>query len=61
VGHLSTRWRKVRIHMNNYGGYEVQVWRVWFPFWVQLGRVNFQTVERAREYALRHHDMPIRL
>ena len=44
--------KKIRIVRDSYSGYEVQVWRLWFPFWVQLGGTNTSSsVEDAREYA----------
>ena len=43
---------KYRIVRDNYAGYEVQIKRWYFPFWVQKGYVNtFSTIERARSYA----------
>ena len=32
--------RKYRIVRDNFCGYECQVWRLWFPFWVQMNLVN---------------------
>jgi hypothetical protein len=47
------RWKKhYRIVVDNYAGYEVQVWRPWFPFWTQANGTNTHlTVERAEQYA----------
>lgn len=43
---------KYRIVTDGYAGYEVQIWRWWFPFWVQLGFTNtHSTIERAERYA----------
>jgi len=40
---------KYRIVKDGYAGYEAQVKRWWFPFWVQIGFANTNTsVERAR-------------
>ena len=39
---------KYRIIRDNYGGFEVQKWRWYFPFWLQLDGVNTNlSVERA--------------
>ena len=51
-----SRWlrRKYRIVTDRYCGYEVQVWRWWFPVWIQAGGSNTHaTVERAEAYARR--------
>lgn len=41
-----------RVVYDRFAGYEVQVRRWWFPFWVQLGLVNtFSTLEAAELYA----------
>jgi hypothetical protein len=43
---------KYRVVKDNYNGYEVQVWRWWFPFWCELGGTNsFESLEEAVEYA----------
>jgi hypothetical protein len=43
--------RKYRIVRDNYAGYECQIWRIWWPFWVQMGSTNTHgTLERAEEY-----------
>ena len=45
---MKTRYRIVK---DNYCGYEVQVWRWYFPFWKQLGFCNTHpSVEKARQY-----------
>ena len=31
---------KYRVVRDIYAGYEVQKWRVWFPFWLQCGRTG---------------------
>lgn len=36
-------------------GYTVQMWRIWFPFWIDAGLWNVsQTYEEAERYAARH-------
>ena len=43
--------RKYRIVQDSYAGYECQVWRIWFPFWVQMNLTNtHSTLERAINY-----------
>lgn len=42
---------KYRIVTDQYLGYECQVWRWYWPFWIQLGGINtFHTIERAEHY-----------
>lgn len=44
--------KRVRIVRDNYAGYEVQVWRWWFPFWVQAEFTNtHRSVEDAERFA----------
>ncbi len=48
---MSMKFIKHRIVTDNYLGYECQVWRLWWPFWVQIGFVNtFSTIEEAKNY-----------
>ena len=45
------KFKKYRIVRDVYAGYECQVWRIWFPFWVQVGGINtFHSLERAKEF-----------
>ena len=45
------RIRKYRIVRDKYRGYECQVWRLWFPFWVQMNVVNTHiSLESAIHY-----------
>ncbi len=45
---------RYRIVTDNYCGYEAQLWRWWWPFWVQLGGTNTHiSVERAEAYISR--------
>jgi hypothetical protein len=40
-----------RIVKDIYSGYECQVWRIWFPFWVQMNFVNtHSTIENAKTF-----------
>lgn len=46
---------KYRIVRDSYAGYEVQIWRWWWPFWVMADFCNTHaTLEKAREFARRH-------
>lgn len=43
---------RYRIVKDAYLGYEVQVWRWWWPFWMQAGGTNtHRTLEGAERYA----------
>lgn len=44
-----------RIVEDEFAGYEVQIWRWWWPFWVEANWVNtHSSVERAERWAARH-------
>ena len=45
--------KKYRIVRDSYAGYEAQVWRIWFPFWVQLGGGNTHTSADQAEHYIR--------
>lgn len=52
---LSTWYRKYRVVLDNFAGYEAQVWRVWFPIWWQINGVNTSTsLDRAIEVCRKH-------
>ena len=42
--------KKYRIVTDSYLGYAVEVWRLWWPFWVELGCNTFSTEERAEAH-----------
>ena len=42
--------KKYRIVRDTYSGYEVQTWRLWFPFWLQGATNTHRTIEKAKEY-----------
>ena len=47
------RLKKYRIVRDRYLGYECQVWRLWFPFWVQMDFTNtHSTIENAKEFIM---------
>jgi len=44
------RIRRFRIVRDAYLGYEIQVWYLFFPFWIQWNDVNtFGSIEEAKE------------
>lgn len=48
---MKIKFKKYRIVKDNYCGFECQVWRLWFPFWIQMGFTNTHTsLEKAKEY-----------
>ena len=50
-------WRpRYRIVRDNYCGYEVQIWRWYWPFWRELGFCNTHTSFEDAERFARHHD-----
>lgn len=43
--------KKYRIVKDGYLGYECQVWKLWFPFWVQMNCGNtHRTIEAAKAF-----------
>lgn len=42
--------KKYRIVRDNYNGYEVQNWRLWFPLWLQGVTNTHSNIEKAKEY-----------
>lgn len=47
---------KFRFVRDSYAGYEVQIWRFWFPFWSQVGIVNtHRTIEDAEQFMRQHY------
>jgi hypothetical protein len=48
IGIKVIRYRIVR---DRYAGFECQKWRLWFPFWVQMGYTNTHpSIEKAISY-----------
>lgn len=45
--------RRARIVRDRYCGFEVQVWRWWFPFWVMPSCNTHPSEDRAEAYAKR--------
>ena len=45
---------RYRIVTDRYSGYEVQIWRWWFPFWVQPYVNTSSSLERAVALAWLH-------
>jgi len=49
---------KYRIVRDCWLGYEVQVWKLWFPFWVQLDFSNtFSSIEKAEAYVKKRNEV----
>ena len=47
---------RFRIIKDTYCGYECQIWRLWFPFWVQMNISNtHRTIEEAKEFIKNRH------
>ena len=45
---------KYRIVTDEWAGFEVQSWRWWWPFWIEVGGTNtHRTIQAAEEYAKR--------
>jgi len=43
--------KKYRIVTDKFAGYECQIWRLWWPFWVQMNWTNTNSlIEKAKEY-----------
>ena len=43
--------KRYRIIKDNYCGYEVQVWRIWFPIWLQSNYINtHNSLEKAKKH-----------
>jgi hypothetical protein len=43
--------KRYRIVRDSYSGYGCQVWRLWFPFWVQMKYTNTsRTIEDAQTF-----------
>ncbi len=48
---------KFRIRTDNYCGYEVQVWNIWWPFWRQYRTTNTHyTFEQAKRWLDVNHN-----
>jgi hypothetical protein len=46
---------KYRIVSDRYAGYECQIWRWYWPFWVQMGFTNTHlSIEAAKRYIDSH-------
>jgi len=55
--------RKYRIVRDSYSGYECQIWRIWFPFWIQMSGKHFninthESIEDAKNF-IENHKNPI--
>lgn len=55
---MKTRYRIVK---DEWLGYEVQSWRWWFPFWIQVGFTNtHQTPEDAEKWLSKYKERTLR-
>lgn len=53
------KFKKYRIVKDSFSGYECQGWKLWYPFWVQMGGVNtHKNIDDAKEY-IRNKDWEI--
>jgi hypothetical protein len=43
-----------RIVTDTYSGYEVQIWRWWWPFWVMAGANTHPSLDRAEAWARKY-------
>ena len=51
---------RYRIVKDDYLGYECQIWRLWFPFWLQMNFINtHHTLEKAIEFIENHRKVVI--
>lgn len=58
---LSTVWKRYRVVRDNYNGYEAQVWRVWWPFWVMVNGCNtVPSVDMAERLCRVHASQPVK-
>lgn len=49
------RLTKYRIVTDSYCGYEVQKWRIWFPFWMECSWANtHRSIESAQKFVELH-------
>lgn len=45
-----------RIVKDTYSGYECQIWRLWFPFWMQIGWSNtHSSIDKAKAFIKDRH------
>lgn len=53
---LSTWYRKIKIQPDDWAGFEVVEWKIWWPFWEQLNGISNThfRYELAEEYAKKH-------
>ena len=47
-------WSRYRVVRDHYAGYEAQIKRWWFPFWLMIGVNTHGTEEAATRYCERH-------
>jgi hypothetical protein len=58
---ISTWWRKYRIVSDQYLGYEVQIWKIYWPFWIQCDFCNtFISITAAENFAKGHAKIKVK-
>jgi hypothetical protein len=50
-------WARYRVVRDYYSGYETQIFRFWWPFWVQVGGTNTHSTAAKAEAFARQHAM----
>ena len=50
-GSLSTWSKRYRIVQDEFAGYEVQAWRIWWPFWMEIGTNTHCDIKGAEDFA----------
>lgn len=50
---------KIGIFRDTYLGYEVRIWKWYWPFWTSYDYRSFSTVEAAEEFAKSHYCLKI--
>lgn len=57
---MKTRYRVIRILDGRKYLYKAQIWRVWWPFWVNLTSDTFYTAEAAEKEARLHYGVVVK-
>ena len=55
---ISTWWKRYRIMPDTWGGFQAEVWTIWWPFWRQIGFTNIHRTEEEAEAFVRRHANP---
>ena len=57
---MKTKYRVIRILESRKYLYKAQIWRAWWPFWVNLTRDAFYTAEAAEKEARLHYGVVVK-